>query len=120
MHHLSVIHLFVSDCVSVSVSVSVRLSACMCIGLYGFISSPHPPQARLEAMQCLLQFPSGDLVTSESWTPLRVAISNALMDDDATIAVSRPSKADRQVATYMYVVSLVLLPCQTCQACVIQ
>ena len=69
--------------------------------------TPPPPQTRLEAMQCLLQFPSGDLVTSESWTPLRVAISNALMDDDAAIAVSNCS-CKKSGQTGCHLVSLVL------------
>lgn len=39
-------------------------------------------------MKHLLQFPPGDLVSCDNWSSLKEAVSDALMDEDAQIAVS--------------------------------
>ena len=45
-------------------------------------------QVRLEAMRHLLHFPPGDLVSCENWATLQEAVGNALMEDNAELAVS--------------------------------
>ena len=40
-------------------------------------------------MHHLLQFPVGDLVAMEIWAQLKPAVSDALMDENSTLAVSR-------------------------------
>ena len=52
------------------------------------VTSYSSAQARLDAMHHLLQFPSGDLVTSDSWHTLSATVRHTLMDPDNTLTVS--------------------------------